>query len=110
MVTACNPCKSDVDYRKLNNKITKHDSYQLPRIDDLIESVGQAEFFSTLDLKSGYFGISMEEKDKQKTAFSTPDGHFEFNTLAFGLTNAPAINTENFFGMFMANLSRLFKH
>ena len=78
-----------VDFRKLN-AITERDSFPLPRIDDTFDCLGGAKFFSTLDLASGYWQIEMDPVDKQKTAFSTPCGHYEFNRKPFGLSNAPA--------------------
>ena len=78
-----------VDYRKLNT-ITVRDVYPLPRIDDCLAALGWNKFFSTLDLVSGYWQINMSDEDKEKTAFITPSGLFEFNVLPFGLTNAPA--------------------
>lgn len=78
-----------VDYRRLN-AVTKKDVYPLPRIDDVIDCLHAASYFSTLDLRSGYWQIPMEPEDKEKTAFVTPDGLFEFNVMPFGLCNAPA--------------------
>ena len=78
-----------INYTKLN-AVTKRDVYPLPRIDDTLNSLGQARYFSTFDLASGYHQIPMAEEDKEKTAFVSHLGLFEFNTLAFGLNNAPA--------------------
>ena len=77
-----------VDYRKLNS-VTHRDAYPLPRIDSTLDSLAGAQPFTTLDLASGYWQVEMEPTDKQKTAFSTTQGHFEFNVMLFGLTNAP---------------------
>ncbi|UYV66132.1 K02A2.6-like, partial [Cordylochernes scorpioides] len=66
-----------VDYRRLN-KITRKDVYPLPRIDDTLDSLKGASVFSTMDLKSGYWQIEVDEADREKTAFVTPDGLFEF--------------------------------
>lgn len=78
-----------VDYRKLN-LITERDVYPLPHIDDIIDRLAGSRFFTTLDLKSGYWQVPIAEEDKCKTAFVTTDGLFEFNVLPFGLSNAPA--------------------
>ena len=79
-----------IDYRKLNER-TVRDAYYLPRIDEAIDSLYGARFFSCLDLKSGYYQVEISEEDKPKTAFTAgPLGFFEFNRLPFGLTNAPA--------------------
>lgn len=78
-----------VDYRKLND-ITKKDVYPLPRIDDSLDRLRNAKFFSSIDLKSGYWQIEVDERDREKTAFVTPDGLYEFKVLPFGLCSAPA--------------------
>ena len=78
-----------VDCHKLNS-ITYHDAYPLPRIDATLDSLVGCKYFTTLDLASGYWQVALEESDKEKTAFSTSQGHYEFNVMLFGLTNAPA--------------------
>ncbi|GBM89597.1 Transposon Ty3-I Gag-Pol polyprotein [Araneus ventricosus] len=59
-----------VDYRKLN-EITKKDSYRLPRIDDTLDALNGSQWFTTLDLKSGYWQIEIRPEDREKTAFTT---------------------------------------
>ena len=78
-----------VDYRKLNS-MTHCDAYPLPRIDTTLDSLCDCSLFTTLDLASGYWQVEVAESDKEKTAFFTPQGHFEFNVMPFGLTNIPA--------------------
>ena len=81
------PC---IDFRKLNN-VTVPEKFPIPMISDILQSMHGAKFFTTLDLESSYWQTSINESDKQKTAFSTQAGHFEFNVMPFGLKNAPAI-------------------
>jgi len=78
-----------VDFRRLND-LTNEDSYALSNIPNILNQLGNAKYFSTIDLASSYHQIAMNEKDKNKTAFSTPYGHYEFNRMPFGLKNAPA--------------------
>ena len=78
-----------VDYRKLN-RITKKDSYPLPRIDDSLDCLGGANYFTVLDLCSGYFQIPLDEHSKQFTAFITQSGLYEFQVMPFGLCNVPS--------------------
>lgn len=77
-----------VDFRRLN-AVTKKDAYPQPTTEELLNRLAGHRFFTKLDLKSGYFQIPISEADKEKTAFVTQDGLYEFNVLAQGLMNAP---------------------
>ncbi|CAH8866152.1 unnamed protein product [Trichobilharzia szidati] len=78
-----------VDYRRLN-AITQRDSFPLPRIDSTLDALGGAQWFSTLDLASGYWQVEIRPEHRPKTAFVVPTGLYEFETMPFGLSNAPA--------------------
>ena len=78
-----------IDYRKLNS-VTKKEVYPLPLIDECIDSLAGNKWFSKLDANSAYYQVKMKEEDKQKTAFITKYGLFQFTRMSFGLCNAPA--------------------
>ncbi|CAF0875709.1 unnamed protein product [Didymodactylos carnosus] len=78
-----------IDYRRLN-EVTVRYVYLLPRIEDTLDALHDAEYFSTLDLRSGFWQVELDEESKEKTAFVTHDGLFQFTVMSFGLTNAPA--------------------
>jgi len=88
-------CKKDrslqfcIDYRKLN-KVTRKDSSTLPRVNDLLDSLSDAQWFSTLNLRSGYWQVEIDPGDREKAAFSTQNGLFQFRVMPFGLCNAPS--------------------
>ena len=78
-----------VDYRPLN-KVTEDDVYQMPRVDDLVERIGKANFISALDLSKGYYQVAVRPEDRAKTAFTSPVGKFQFTKMPFGLKGAPS--------------------
>ena len=77
-----------VDYRRLN-AITKKDVFPLPQVDDILDALGGAKYFSSLDLLSGYWQIGLDDEAKQRSAFTTYDGLYEFVRMPFGC-NDPA--------------------
>ena len=78
-----------IDFRKLN-RITIFDAEPIPNPEEIFACLTTARFFSKLDLSKGYWQIPLAEEDKEKTAFQTPDGLFQFKVMPFGLVDAPA--------------------
>ena len=78
-----------VDYRKLN-EVTHKDAYPLPRIDDSLDALGGSQLFSTLDLTSGYWQVELDKSARERAAFVTRSGLWEWQVLPFGLTSAPS--------------------
>ena len=89
-----------IDYRELN-KVPVKNKYPLPRIDDLFDQLQGAQYFSKIDLRSGYHQLLIREADVSKTAFCARYGHYEFLVMSFSLINAPAA--------FMDLMNRVFR-
>ncbi|KRY26457.1 Transposon Ty3-I Gag-Pol polyprotein [Trichinella spiralis] len=82
-------CQFCVDYRQLNN-LTWRDTHPLPKMDDTLDVLAGAQWFSTLNLASGNWQVEVEKQDREKTAFTTPCGLYQFKVMPFILCNGPA--------------------
>ncbi len=78
-----------IDFRDLNKK-TIEDKYPLPRIEEILDSLGKCQYFSTLDLAQGFHQIEMDPRSIEKTAFTVDNQHLMFKRMPFGVRNAPA--------------------
>jgi hypothetical protein len=78
-----------LDFRKLND-VTVGDSFPIPVISDILDSLGKSKYFSTVDCASGFWQIPVRIENRPKTAFSMEYGHFEYKSMPFGLKGAPA--------------------
>jgi hypothetical protein len=94
-----------IDYRTFNSMTIKN-KYPLPRIEDLLNRLKKAKFFSKINLRSGYHQMKIREQDIPKTAFTTRYGLYEFVVVLFGLTNAPAYFMNLMNKVFMEELDR----
>jgi hypothetical protein len=94
-----------IDYRNLN-AVTVKNKYPLPRIDDLLDQLKDAKFFSKIDLRSGYHQMKIKPEDIPKTAFVTRYGQYEFTVVSFDLTNAPAYFMNMMNKVFMDELDK----
>ena len=79
-----------VDYQGLNS-VTKPVRFPFPRIDDMLDQLGEAQYFTTFDLAAGYWQVRISNASREKTAFVTQQGLFEFRVMLLGLTNAPVV-------------------
>ena len=82
-----------VDYPRLN-AMTQFDAYPMPRIDDILDQVGQGRYITILDLAKGYWLVPVAEEDHPKTAFITPRGLYQFKIMPFGLCGSPQCFSE----------------
>ncbi|GFW21042.1 retrovirus-related Pol polyprotein from transposon 17.6 [Trichonephila clavipes] len=79
-----------IDYRRLNQKLVK-DKFPLPIIEDFLDTLQEANVYSTLDLRNGFFHVDVDEDCRKYTSFIVPDGQFEFNKVPFGISTSPGV-------------------
>jgi hypothetical protein len=92
-----------VDFRALN-AVTQFDVYPLHLFDETVSTLHGSKYFSVINCYSGFWQIKIAEKDKMKTAFSTPSGHYHFHRLPYGLSNSPA-SFQRLMDMVLRNLT-----
>ncbi len=96
-----------IDFRKVN-EVTEDDRFPLPVLSDLLMSLGHGnKFFSSLDLLSGYWQVPLAPESREITAFSTPNGHFEWLRMPFGLKSAPITFQRMINDLFQAHLGKV---
>ena len=78
-----------VDFRALN-VVTKFDPYPLPKFEETTSTLHGSKYFSVSDCYSGFWQMSIKEEHRERTGFTVPSGHYEFNRLPFGLSNSPS--------------------
>ena len=76
-----------IDYKSVNSA-TKKDAFPIPNIEQILSSFSGKKYFTSMDLRSGYYQIPLAERSKPITAFAVPRGFYQFRVLPFGLTNA----------------------
>ncbi|XP_063589651.1 uncharacterized protein LOC134766651 [Penaeus indicus] len=103
-----NTMRMCTDYRRVN-ALTRADSFPLPRIDDIIDSVGKAPFVTKLDLLKGYYQVPLTDRAKRISAFITPDGLFQYKVMPFGMRNA-APTFQRLMGKVVAGLSGVYAY
>lgn len=89
-----NKFRTEIDYRLLNLK-TIDDKYTIHKINDILDKLRRCQYFTTLDLASGFHKIEMNDEDIEKTAFTVENGHYEFLRIPFGIKNASSTLVDN---------------